>query len=64
MARFLHHYTRWNAHGESATLERKMCDTVCSRLAPVVEAAIDFEGSPTFNFGGKGKVHEDLFHAT
>jgi len=54
MARFLHHYTRWNAHGESATLERKMCDTVCSRLAPVVEAAIDFDGSPTFNFGGKG----------
>ena len=64
MARFLHHYTRWNAHGESATLERKMCDTVCSRLAPVVEAAIDFDGSPTFNFGGKGKVHEDLFNAT
>ena len=41
-----------------------MCDTVCSRLAPVVEAAIDFDGSPTFNFGGKGKVHEDLFQAT
>jgi ankyrin repeat/IBR domain-containing protein 1 len=55
MARFLHHYTRWEAHGESATLERKMGDAVCTRLAPVVDAAIDFDGSPTFNFGGKGE---------
>jgi hypothetical protein len=55
MARFLHHYTRWEAHGESATLERNMGDSVCSRLAPVVDAAIDFDGSPTFNFGGKGE---------
>ena len=32
-----------------------MGDTVCKRLAPVVEAAIDFDGSPQFNFGGQGK---------
>ena len=57
MARFLHHYTRWNAHGESATLESKMCDSVCSRLAPVVEAACnDVELDANFNFGGKGKL--------
>ena len=56
MARFLHHYTRWNAHGESATLERRMCDSVCSRLAPVVEAACnDVELNADFNFGGQGK---------
>lgn len=55
MARFLHHYTRWEAHGESAALERKMGDTVYTRLAPVVDAAIEFDGSPLFNFGGKGE---------
>lgn len=54
MNRFLHHYTRFEAHGESATLERRMADSASSRLAPVVYAAIDFAGSRTFNFGGKG----------
>jgi hypothetical protein len=55
MARFLHHYTRWEAHSDSASLERTMGDTACARLAPVVEAAIDFNGFDDFNFGGKGK---------
>ena len=55
MNRFLHHFRRWSAHSESAALERNMANTVCSRLAPVVEAAIDFKGSSDFNFGGKGK---------
>jgi len=54
MARFLHHYRRWIAHAESAALERHMADTACSRLAPVIEAAIEFSGFPDFNFGGKG----------
>jgi Mn-dependent DtxR family transcriptional regulator len=54
MERFLHHYTRWEAHGDSDGLERKMGDTVCTRLAPVVKAAAEFDGSPDFNFGGKG----------
>ena len=54
MARFVHHYTRWDAHGESAALEQNMADTVCTRLAPVVAAATDFDGSSDFNFGGKG----------
>ena len=31
-----------------------MGDSVCTRLAPVVEAAIAFDGSPLFNFGGNG----------
>ena len=60
MARFLHNYTRWEAHAESATLERKMGESVCVRLAPVVKAAFDFDGSSEFNFGGKGaskKIH-------
>lgn len=52
--RFLHHYTRYEAHGESAALERRMADTASTRLAPVVDAAIEFDGSPAFNFGGKG----------
>jgi hypothetical protein len=55
MARFLHHYTRWEAHSDSASLERNMGETACARLAPVVEAAIDFNGFDDFNFGGKGK---------
>lgn len=40
-----------------------MADTVCTRLAPVVQAAIDFDGSPTFNFGGKGLsfIHNAFF---
>jgi len=61
--RFLHHYSRWEAHNESNTLEQKMADTVCTRLAPVVEAAIDFDGSPSFNFGGKGLsfIHNAFF---
>lgn len=54
MARFLHHYTRYEAHGESSTLEQNMADTVCTRLASVVGAAAEFDGSPEFNFGGKG----------
>jgi len=61
--RFLHHYSRWEAHKDSNTLEQKMADTVCTRLAPVVKAAIDFDGSPTFNFGGKGLsfIHNAFF---
>ena len=54
MKRFLHHYSKYSAHEESSILERKMGDSVCTRLAPVVEAAIDFDGSPLFNFGGNG----------
>ncbi|KAL3917601.1 MAG: hypothetical protein SGILL_004635, partial [Bacillariaceae sp.] len=54
MDRFIHHYTRWEAHEQSATLERKMGDAVCTRLAPVVEAAMEFDGSSLFNFGGQG----------
>ena len=61
--RFLHHYSRWEAHKDSNILEQKMADSVCTRLAPVVEAAIDFDGSPTFNFGGKGIsfIHNAFF---
>lgn len=54
MARFVHHYTRWEAHGESAALEQNMADSVCTRLEPVVKAAAEFDGSPEFNFGDKG----------
>mmetsp|Transcript_9006 Transcript_9006/g.13100 ORF Transcript_9006/g.13100 Transcript_9006/m.13100 type:complete len:1301 (-) Transcript_9006:775-4677(-) len=54
MGLFLHHYRRWTAHKESAALERQMADTVCARLAPVVEAAIEFNGHKHFDFGGKG----------
>ena len=54
VARFLHHYQRWMAHSESATLERKMSESASSRLEPVVEAAIDFNGLPSFNFDGDG----------
>lgn len=54
MDRFLHHYRRWTAHSESAMLERNMADTVCARLAPVVEAAVEFNGRKDFDFNGKG----------
>ena len=54
MNRFIHHYTRWEAHGHSSSLEAKMRDGVCARLAPVVEAATEFDGSSAFNFGGQG----------
>jgi hypothetical protein len=54
MARFLFHYQRYNAHAESAGLERKMSESSCERLAPVVTAAIEFDASTNFNFGGKG----------
>jgi hypothetical protein len=53
MARFLHHYQRWDAHAESAALERNMRETVCTRLAPVVRQAIEFNGDEHV-FGGKG----------
>ncbi|KAL3915555.1 MAG: hypothetical protein SGILL_005595 [Bacillariaceae sp.] len=52
--RFIHHYTRWEAHEQSSSLESKMRDGACARLAPVVEAAADFDGSDAFNFGGHG----------
>lgn len=54
MGLFLHNYRRWIAHKESAALERQMAETVCTRLAPVVEAAIDFNGHESFDFGGIG----------
>lgn len=54
MKRFLHHYTRWNAHMESAALEKMMSENVCQRLAPVVDAAAEFMCDSNFNFGGKG----------
>lgn len=54
MKRFLHHYTRWNAHMESAALEKMMSENVCDRLAPVVDAAADFMCDANFSFGGKG----------
>jgi hypothetical protein len=57
MARFLFHYQRYSAHAESAGLERKMSKTSCERLAPVVTAAIEFDASPNFNFGGLSFVH-------
>ncbi len=61
MKRFLHHFSRWSAHKESAALEQNMADTACSRLDPVVEAAVEFNGSAHFDFGGKGKMHFILF---
>jgi hypothetical protein len=51
---FLHNYRRWIAHKESAALERQMAETASYRLAPVVEAAIDFNGHESFDFGGIG----------
>ena len=54
MKRFLHHYTRWNAHIDSRELEKVMSETVCTRLAPVVDAAADFMCNDKFNFEGRG----------
>lgn len=54
MQRFLHHYTRFEAHGESAALEFAMSRNACSRLAPIVEAAAEFTGIENFDFDGKG----------
>eukprot|EP00816_Leptocylindrus_hargravesii_P005436 CAMPEP_0196821042 /NCGR_PEP_ID=MMETSP1362-20130617/77541_1 /TAXON_ID=163516 /ORGANISM="Leptocylindrus danicus, Strain CCMP1856" /LENGTH=1396 /DNA_ID=CAMNT_0042200105 /DNA_START=339 /DNA_END=4526 /DNA_ORIENTATION=- len=39
MARFLHHYSRFNAHKESSDLERNMSLCVCERLKPVIQVA-------------------------
>lgn len=54
MKRFLHHFSRWSAHKESSDLERNMANTVGTRLAPVVEAAVEFNGAKDFDFAGKG----------
>jgi hypothetical protein len=56
MGRFLHHYRRWNAHFESAVLERNMRNSAIERLAPVVKSASQFAQpySGDFNFGGQG----------
>lgn len=54
VARYLHHYQRWNAHKDSAVLEHALGNSVCERMEPVVKAAIEFSGDPSFNFGGKG----------
>jgi hypothetical protein len=55
MNRFLHHYTRYEAHDQSARLEQRMAENTSARLARVVDAAIEFDGSLAFNFGGKGR---------
>ena len=54
VGRFIHHYHRWSAHSESRKLESSMRDNVCERLKPVVDAAKEFTGDASFNFGGKG----------
>lgn len=54
MKRFLFHYTRWNAHQESAALEKMMSENVCTRLAPVIEAAAEYTCDRKFNFQGTG----------
>lgn len=54
MNRFLHHFQRWNAHSESAALERKMGDSACARLASVVAEAIRLNDGDSFIFLGKG----------
>jgi hypothetical protein len=53
-ARFLHHYERWCGHADSAVLEHKMRMSLCERMAPVVEKAIEYGGGDTNIFGGKG----------
>ena len=55
MDRFLHHFQRWNAHSDSAALEQNTASGAAARMIPVVNAAIDFHGDDTFNFGGKGE---------
>lgn len=54
MSRFLHYYSRWNAHSESLAIERKKEESVCARMAPVVEAAVEYTHDQNFNFQGKG----------
>lgn len=63
MARFLHHYRRWNAHADSSALERAMGDSSCTRLAAVVKAATEFNGFDDFDFDGEGLsfVHNAFF---
>jgi Ariadne domain len=53
MNRFLHHFERWNAHIESATLEVQMGDSACDRLAPVVKEVIKMNGNEHC-FQGRG----------
>jgi hypothetical protein len=56
MTRFLHHYSRWTAHGDSAKLEEKMADSASTRLTPVVQAGIEYSSDENFDFSGKGKL--------
>lgn len=55
MGRFLHHYSRWTAHKESSRFEQTKAQTACERLSQVVDAAIQFNGRESFDFGGKGE---------
>ena len=54
MTRFLHHYSRWAAHEDSAKLEKNMADTVTSRLHKVVIAGKAF-GQNRFENENKGE---------
>lgn len=54
VGRFIHHYHRWSAHSQSRKLEYTMSESACKRLEPVIEAAEEIAGDPSFNFGGKG----------
>ena len=55
MARFLHHYSRWSAHKESAALELEMQSSACERLHIVVDAANSYEESKSSKTLGDGK---------
>ena len=54
IGRFIHHYHRWSAHSSSRKLESTMGSSLCKRIKPVLEAAKNFTGDPSFDFLGKG----------
>ncbi|MGH7955072.1 MAG: hypothetical protein ACREOZ_03845 [Gloeomargaritales cyanobacterium] len=55
MTRFIHHYSRWTAHRESAILERRMSTSAVTRLSPVVMAAKQCN-SDDLEMGDNGKL--------
>jgi len=58
MSRFIHHYSRYNAHKKSYDLEQNMADHVCERLKPVIAASAELLNSGIdVNWKGLSFIH-------
>lgn len=60
MARFIHHYTRWHAHGQSAEMEMAMKESTVTRMQQLILLHTRLRASSRIGaYSGEGKQQDD-----